>query len=131
VTLNGAGHPLVGTAGNDTLVGSSIADVLSGLAGNDRISGLGGNDQLTGGAGSDTFVFSPGSGADIITDFSAGAGVHDVINLLGFGYTGLTDVLAHTTQTGTDLVINMGGGDSITLMGVNVASLNADDFSFA
>jgi Ca2+-binding RTX toxin-like protein len=87
--------------------------------------------SFTGGAGSDTFVFSAGSGADTITDCTDATVAHDIINLIGFGYTGLADVLAHTAQTGEDLIINMGGGDSITLAGVNVASLHADDFSFA
>ena len=111
-----------GGAIDDTLVGSAIADL---------ISGLGGNDTLTGGAGSDTFFFSPGSGADTITDFMAGVDMIDLRGFAGMGYASLADVSSHSTQTGADLIIDMGGTNSIQLTGVNLASLHAADFAFA
>jgi Ca2+-binding RTX toxin-like protein len=40
--------------------------------GDDIIRSGPGNDVLSGGAGADTFIFSPGDGADRITDFSPG-----------------------------------------------------------
>jgi len=117
---------------SSSVVGAPNTDPIPAFtAGADLLIGLGGNELLTGGAGSDTFVFSAGSGADTITDFSGATGEHDIIQLTGFGYTGLADILTHATQTGEDLIINMGGGDSITLAGVSAANLHAEDFSFA
>jgi Ca2+-binding RTX toxin-like protein len=131
VTLNGTGAPVIGTVGNDTLVGSAIADVIIALGGNDILTGLVGNDLPTGGAGSDTFVFSRGGRADIITDFMAGVDVIDLRAFAGLGYANLADVSLHSMQTGADLTINLGGANSIQLIGVNLASLHADDFAFA
>ena len=122
---------VLGDAGNNTLVGTSAADYINGLGGNDILTGLAGNDLLTGGAGSDTFVFSPGGGADIITDFMAGVDMIDLRGFAGMGYASLADVSSHSTQTGADLIIDMGGTNSIQLTGVNLASLHAADFAFA
>jgi hypothetical protein len=38
--------------------------------------------------------------------------------------------LAITTQSGANTIINFGGGQTITLLGFNMANLNADDFAF-
>jgi len=119
---NGADR-LNGEAGDDTLLGGGGRDTLTGDAGNDR---------LVGGSQNDRFNFAPGSGADLIVDFAGGAGASDTIGLIGWGtaFDSFTDVLNAATQVGADVVINLGGGDSITLQGVTIASLNADDFAF-
>jgi hypothetical protein len=112
--------PITGTSGVDHLTGHASAD---------RIDGLAGNDILTGGAGDDTFVFRPGSGADIVTDFAAGAGSDDRLDLTAFASSyDLAYVLAHTAQSGADTVINLGGGDSITLQNVAKSNLSGSDF---
>ena len=66
---------LNGGAGNDILFGGAGNDVLFGGAGNDILDGGSGADTLTGGTGHDTFVYAPGGGADVVTDFVAGAGI--------------------------------------------------------
>lgn len=116
---------------NDMSVGTPGADTLSPGLGNDLLLGLAGNDRLIGGGGNDRFVFSKGCAADIIQDFTAGASTDDVIELRGFGLTSLADVRARATQVGADLVIDLGGGDSIKLVGVTSGALHADDFQFA
>ena len=113
--------PIIGSSGNDVITGTAFVDVIDGGAG---------NDILTGGAGNDTFIFRPGSGADTITDFAAGAGSDDSVDLTAYANTfALADVLARTTQHGADTVIDFGGGDSITLQNVVKASLSAGDFN--
>jgi hypothetical protein len=113
--------PILGTAGADHLTGHASADVIDGLAG---------NDILTGGLGDDRFIFRPGSGADIVTDFAAGAGSDDRLDLAAFaGSYNLAYVLAHTTQSGVNTVIDLGGGDTITLQNVAKASLSGGDFA--
>ena len=44
---------------------------IDGGLGDDVIIGGAGAETMTGGAGNDTFVYRPGSGADVITDFTA------------------------------------------------------------
>ena len=113
------GYAYLGTAVNDIIVGSESDDILMGLAG---------NDTLTGGFGDDTFVFNSGGGADIITDFGEG---NDVIDLSDFaGYDSLANVKSHSTQTGNDVTIDLGNGNSVTLEGVDLNSLHTDDFLF-
>ena len=122
---------LDGGAGNDIIFGSSGNDTLLGGAGDDTLSGGSGADVLTGGAGNDTFVYGPGSGADVITDFAAGPGIGDRIDLAAFhGIRNLSDALSFATQVGADTVFNF-GGNTLTLQNVTKTSLVADDFSFA
>jgi len=97
------------------LVGSTHEDVLSG--------GISGADTLTGGGGADVFVHAKGSAADTITDFTAG----DRIDLAGFGFKSLADVLAVSAQIGSNTVITIGAG-SVTLDNVAMNSLTAGDF---
>ena len=89
-------------------------------------------DLLTGGLDDDLFVFSDGDGTDTITDFTAGAATDDVIDLTGVsGFSTFGDMQAAADDNGgmdPDTVITLNGGDSITLLGVQVANLNQDDF---
>jgi len=126
-----------GNAAGDTytsienLAGSAFADVLTGNTGANVLNGGGGNDTLTGGAGNDTFAFRPGYAIDTITDFSAGAGVADVIELSGFtGVAALADVLGRATQQGADTLIDFGAGDQLLLLNVSKSNLVTDDFRF-
>ena len=142
------GQRLSGTAGTDTITGSYGDDTVAGDAGGDRLSGANGNDTvaggegddtlvggfgrdwLSGGEGSDTFVFERGHGPDTIADFTAGAGVEDVIRLVGFGMNSFADVSSRATQVGADVVISLATGDSLTLANVSLSNLHADDFLF-
>ncbi|OFX03827.1 MAG: hypothetical protein A3E78_17310 [Alphaproteobacteria bacterium RIFCSPHIGHO2_12_FULL_63_12] len=130
-----------GSGSADTLEGDAFAnrfdagagnDSLDGLAGSDTLLGETGADTMTGGADNDQFWFFKGYGADVITDFTAGAGLEDVIRIFGRGAAvdTLAEVLALSTQVGADVVINFGAGDTITLQNVTLASLNANDFIF-
>lgn len=90
-----------------------------------------GDDTLRGDEGDGLFVFADGGGQDTITDFTAGAGTDDSIDLTGEpAVNSLADVLALATQVGSDTVSDLGAGDSITLLGVNVGDLHDNDFLF-
>ena len=122
---------LTGTA-NLNGTGNSLANVIVGNAGNNVLNGGGGADTLTGGGGNDTFVYSAGYGSEVITDFVAGPGGIDVINLQGMSSVHtLADILARATQSGADTVINFGGGDVLTLQNVTMGNLVSSDFVFA
>jgi hypothetical protein len=111
------GYMYLGTVANDTIVGSESDDILMGMEG---------NDTLTGGLGADTFVFNQEGGDDIITDFSSDEDVIDLSAFAGSRY----DLMQHITQTGNDVNIDLGNGDSVTLEGVDLNSLHTDDFLF-
>lgn len=117
---------LFGNLGNDVLHGGSGADTLFGGQGGDTLLGEGGDDvllgdlgddTLTGGAGNDAFVFAPGSGHDIVTDFTKGQDHLDISAYLQ----------AHASYTLTDdaegakLVFST--GDSIELLHVHATDL--------
>jgi len=117
-----------GTAGADTLTGTDGDNHLYGLGGDDTLTGGKGNDTLTGGSGNDRFVFATGDGADTITDFAAGSASGDVIDLRQVNaVASFADVMAAAAQIGGDTVMDFGNGDSITLLGVDVAHLTAQD----
>lgn len=104
----------VGGSGNDTIVGNSV------------------DNQLTGGAGEDRFVLNASAGHDTITDFQAGAGPGDVIDLTGVAnlhnFADLQALL--TTNIDGDAVLALGSG-AVRLTGVSTSDLTADDFIFA
>ena len=122
---------MFGGAGDDTMNGGAGNDQIYGQSGSDTLNGAAGNDILTGGDGDDTFVFTNGHGADSISDFTAGAGSDDDIDLSGHSAVGdFGAVQAAAGQVGADTVIDLGDGDTITLLGVNVGTLHQDDFLF-
>jgi hypothetical protein len=127
---NGGDDKLIGNQGADKLVGLDGADLLFGGAGEDTLKGGAGNDTMSGGVDSDRFEFESGDGADVITDFSSNSG--DVLVFTGFGaaFDDISDVAANSSQVGADVVIDLGGGNSLTLLGVNLIDLEANDFIF-
>ncbi len=117
------GDIVYGNIGNDTCYGGEGDDVVrggqgddsvSGDAGSDWLSGDRGNDSLAGGAGADTFNFFVGAGVDRVTDFNAAEG--DKVRIEG-------GAAYSVRQVGADTLIDLGGGETLTLTGVNSSSL--------
>jgi Ca2+-binding RTX toxin-like protein len=107
--------------------GNALNNRLTGNQAPNTLDGKGGNDTLTGGAGNDTFVIAKGQGSDIITDFNTATG--DVIKLDGFSFASFAAVKAASVQSGSDVMISLGGGQTLKLAGVQLSSLAADDVS--
>jgi serralysin len=113
-----------GNMGDDTCYGQGGADWVRGGQGNDSVSGGDGDDWLwgdrgddtiSGGAGADIFHSFSGAGIDRITDFNAAEG--DKIQLdPGSAYT--------VKQVGADTIVDMGNGDLVILVGVQLSSLS-------
>ena len=122
-------------AGNDTIM-ASVSYTLTGryvetlqLTGSGNINAIGnsqdnkfisnsGNNSLTGGTGADTFVFLLNSHADIITDFKATE--NDTIDVSAY------HAVAHTvTQSGTSVIIDFGGGNTVTVLKTTVTDVTA------
>jgi Ca2+-binding RTX toxin-like protein len=122
ITGDGAVNRLTGGNGNDAL---------DGAAGNDYLLGEAGNDTLTGGLGDDVFVFAAGFGNDVVSDFAAGAGRTDRLSLSAVGIHDFAGVLANAADSASGVVIAISGHGTITLAGVSVSQLHADDFIFA
>lgn len=124
-----AGTAAGGYAEGDTLLrinnldGSQYGDELTGNHQANWLRGNGGDDTLTGGARSDTFVFASGSGDDIVTDYD-----RDWLDLSATetDFTSLEDVLAASSETEGGLLIDLGGGDSVLLQGVEAEDLSAE-----
>jgi Ca2+-binding RTX toxin-like protein len=132
---------IIGSQGNDTIImgagvnvinGGSGADTINAGGGNDIITGGAGNDILNGGADNDTFIFASGFGADTITGFDAlAAGGQDRLQLsssLGVTLANFTTMVNISNSAGNTLITI--GTDTITLLGVNSANVDASDFLF-
>jgi autotransporter passenger strand-loop-strand repeat protein len=132
-SLQFAGDALiVGGTGNDTLAGanasgSPVVNVL--VAGS-------GADALTGGASVDaatvTNVFSYNFGSDTITNFRAGAGSGDTIDLSAVPtVSSFSQVQALMSEVGANTVIDFAAGETITLDGLSAGNLTSSNFLFA
>ena len=117
------GDVVWGNLGNDTLDcgdgadqvrGGQGDDVVNGGAGNDFVSGDRGNDTITGGTGADLFHDSQDASIDRVLDFSVAEGDRVMLDP-GTTYT--------VSQVGADTVIDMGGGNQMILVGVQMSTL--------
>ncbi|MBX9459196.1 MAG: M10 family metallopeptidase C-terminal domain-containing protein [Rhizobium sp.] len=108
--------------------GNSGQNTLFGLGGTDIINGGRGNDILHGGAAADTFVFATGTGHDTIADFQDGIDLIDITGIRKINdFAQIADAM---TQNGTDVVIDLGGKDSLTIQNVTIDKLTAIDFAY-
>lgn len=117
-------------SGADEIDGGAGNDVIYGDSGADLIVGGSGNDTMDGGSGADEFAFADGSGNDVIENFNTN---HDLIllakNINGGDIENPSDVLSHlSTDINGDAVIDLGGGNTITLVGVDEDDLSSDSF---
>jgi Ca2+-binding RTX toxin-like protein len=122
-TLSGIEN-LTGSLHNDTLTGDTAANILFGGDGDDVLNGGAGADTLFGGNGADKFLFDHGTGQDTVADFVSGS---DKLDLSAFGFADFTAVQAATHDVGGNAVIDLGGGDSVTLTGVTSSQLQSGD----
>jgi len=123
VARRGDDHLVAGTGcdgafggrGNDKLSGGAGDDALWGGKGDDVLVGEEGDDRLHGGSGTDTLLIAPGSGEDVIFNFTDTNGFEDdVIDLRPYGFTGKAEVARHVS--GDDLVLDLGGGDTLRIV---------------
>ena len=108
---------------------ATIADNVEAYAPGAPIFALSGHDTLTGAGGNDEYVFAQPIGNDTIYNFNAAT---DKIDLIGFAnVASFSNIQANIAEDGNgDAVITIGAGETITLQGVNPASLTAADFVF-
>lgn len=118
---------LVALSGKPTLlVGNELANILQGGAVGDTLVGGAGNDVLIGGGGNDVFLIGPGDGADQINDFNAG----DHVFISGSQFASFQAMTSAMTQSGSDVLLKLDGGSSLTLKNVKIADLTAAQFGF-
>jgi Ca2+-binding RTX toxin-like protein len=124
---------LLGEKGDDRLNGGDGADLLNGGQGRDTLAGGAGSDILIGGSGDDVFVFERGGGQDMVLDFLHGPKNGDVIDMRAFGHINSFEELSGMIgrNWAGHVTIDMGDGDSMTLVGVRPGQLSADDFLFS
>lgn len=129
---NHGGDVLLGGSDTDKIYGGQDNDTISAGTGNDTLYGNLGSDVLTGGDGYDYFYFTSNSGNDTITDFTYFVDYLAIqSNINGTGISGDADVIARASQVGSDVVVDLGSGNTVTLTNYSVTSLNtADIFVF-
>ncbi|HEU4459752.1 MAG TPA: calcium-binding protein [Methylibium sp.] len=152
---------LRGTAGEDIISGFNTNDHIQGWAGADGLSGLDGNDTLDGGDGNDALsggegndVFIGGTGDDRFYDYASSSDIyrfgrgdgrdyiHDSDGADRYELTNLNAVDVQSVRRsgggGSDLAIDFGGTDSLTLgyafdwsSGATYASFENDGLYFS
>ncbi|MFC3127704.1 glycosyl hydrolase [Pseudoroseomonas globiformis] len=104
--------------------GNDLANIIIGNDAPNVLNGKGGNNTLTGGGGADTFVVEKGSGHNTITDFTSG---QDKIRLDGFIFESFAALKAAGIQSGSNTVLDLGGGQKLTLQNFKLSALTAGD----
>uniref|UniRef100_UPI003F9E7153 beta strand repeat-containing protein n=1 Tax=Mycobacterium sp. TaxID=1785 RepID=UPI003F9E7153 len=106
-----------------------VSDNVEAYAPGTPIFALSGNDTLTGAGANDVFVFAQPIGNDAIYNFNVAT---DKIDLTGFAnIASFHDIKGSiASDSNGDAVITVGAGETITLHGVDAASLTAADFVF-
>ena len=117
----------VGNVLSNRITGSARNETMFGRTGNDTLIGGGGADTMSGELGRDSFLFAPGSGADVIRDYTPGV---DRLLLQGLGFANAAAVLAVTRAVPGGVVIDFAPGDTVFLAGVTKPALSAADFVF-
>jgi hypothetical protein len=74
-------------------------------------------------AASDTFVFAPGDGQQVIFNFDTQSQNADHIDLAAFGIESESDLLLQAVNNNSDTLIDLGHGDSVTVIGAHPADL--------
>ena len=125
---NGGDDEIYGSIDNDTIYGGAGDDNIGGNLGDDRIIGGTGDDTVRGFDGADTFVFMDGHEGLTVEDFDFTENDRLELDdgLWGGGLTVSQMLSTYGTVIGSDLVLDFGGGDIVTLMGVtNTAQLSS------
>ena len=118
---------VLGTGFDDSITGGAGDDVLLGNGGDDYLAGGNGNDSLNGGAGVDSFGYDEVvDGADVISGFTT----NELIYILGGTVTDWASLQALGADAGSNVIFNFGGGNTLTIVGQNMADLSASNFDF-
>ena len=112
----------------DSTTGSAIVpDNVEAYAPGSPIFAISGADTLAGAGANDLFVFAQPIGNDVIHNFDV---LSDKVDLVGFSdINGFGDIHLADDANG-NAVVTLGSGETITLQGVDAASLTSSNFVF-
>jgi Ca2+-binding RTX toxin-like protein len=130
--LGGHGaETLVGGTGDQLLFGNKGDDLLIAGTGNQILAGGAGDDALVAGTGHDTFVFGSGGGRDVVMDFQDGDVLQIQKNINGLNVSTARDLVDHIqSDADGNAVLNLGQGDSVTLVGVKAEDVQHNPSAF-
>ena len=133
-SLFGGGSEVDPNDAADLIYAGVDNDYVLGNGGNDTIYGNEGNDTMHAGVGNDVYAFDNNTGADMILLFdnpgaTAGDSIQLLSNLNGSGITSAAIALTRVTYANNQAVIDLSGGNTITIDGIAANSLTADDFT--
>jgi len=106
-----------GDEGDDTVRGGQGDDTIAGGDGADWMSGDRGNDTASGGSGADIFHTFSDAGLDRVTDFNRAEGDRVMVD---------PGTIYSARQEGADIIVDMGGGNQMVLLGVQMSTLSGD-----
>jgi serralysin len=127
---NFGGDLMTGGSGDDVIYGGQDNDTMVGGSGSDYLYGNLGDDFMTGGGGFDVFVFGSGQGNDTISDFDLTAD-YVAIKSGTNGITSTAQALALVSDVGGTATLDLGAGNSVTLIGLTSSDLRVIDFLIA
>jgi len=114
-------HPWAANAWDDIIWNGAAANTLIGPSGHDLFAGS---------SGSDTFVIQSGGNNDTIAGFDD-PGAKDVVRLEGYGFSSFAGVQAAMNQQGSNVVLDLGNGETLTFQGKSIGDFTAADFTFS
>ena len=132
--IKGVDVAISGGDGHESVInhGRIVGDVVLGFGSDTFVFGKAGtlSGNLFLGGGNDLIVVEDGSGKSRIADFEAGEGSDDTIDVSAFHFDDLDDLIAHSHNSGADVVIDLDRNDQLVLSNVQLLGLHEDDFLF-
>ena len=81
----------------------------------------------TAGSGGDTFLFTGGGGNDVVLDFKVGQDILQISKgINGTDIASVEDLTSRVHQVGSNTLVDLGNGDSVTLVNVNADDVNSN-----
>ncbi len=127
-TLPAGFNNLIVNGNAQTVSGNAQANLIETGTGTATVSGGGGDDVFVLSTGAVTVVDPQGSGSDVIYGFNTAI---DHVRLDGSTvFTSWASIQSALTQSGSDVVLNMGNGQTLTFRNTTVSAFSSGDFYY-
>ena len=128
ITVLGSGGTKTTASGATITLSGSGTDTLTG---NQDTVSMGSNTSLQINGANDNLIFHSGFGTESVSGYQASGSTADKIAFDKTSFSGWSDLLSNSQQSGSDVIITTHSNDTLTLKNASLSNLQQSNFSFA